>query len=265
MTPSVLLRNNVKVLGTGTRWLVLAHGFGSDQTAWSHHADALRDDHRVLLYDNVGAGHSDVSAYSPRRYRSMHGYATDLLEILDAVGASDVRFVGHSMSGMVGVLAARAQPERFHKLVLVGASPRYLNDEGYFGGFEPRDVDELIAAMSGNYHAWVSGFSTIVAENPERPEIAAQFASTLAQLRPDIAVAVSRMVYESDHRADLPGLSVPTLVLQSTHDIAVPLSVGKYLEQHIPDARLHVVDAQGHLPHLSNPAGVLAAMRPLLG
>lgn len=265
MTPSVLQRNNVRTLGTGGQWLVLAHGFGSDQTAWSHHAEALKDEYRILLYDNVGAGGSDVSAYSPRRYRSMHGYATDLLEILDAVGASDVRFVGHSMSGMIGVLAARAQPERFNKLVLLGASPRYLNEAGYFGGFEQRDVDDLLTAMSGNYHAWVSGFSVIVAENPERPEIAAQFAGTLAQLRPDIAVAVSRMVYESDHRADLQGLSIPTLILQSTHDIAVPPGVGRYLEQQIPGARLQVIDAQGHLPHLSNPAGVLAALRSFLG
>ena len=268
MTVDVFARNHVHVVGDGPQMLVLAHGFGSDQTAWRHQVEALKGRYRIVLYDHVGAGHSDLSAYSPTRYRSYAGYTQDLLEVLHAAGAGSqrVHFVGHSMSAMVGLLAAIEQPERFGKLVFIGASPRYLDDpdSGYRGGFTQADIDGLIEAMSGNYHAWASGFAGPVVNNPDCPDVVGEFAGTLQHIRPDIAVAVTRMVYASDHRSDLPALHAPVLVVQSTDDIAVPMQVGGYLQAQLPDAQLKVLPARGHLPHLTAPGAVLTAINEFL-
>jgi sigma-B regulation protein RsbQ len=162
---------------------------------------------------------------------------------------------------MIGLLAAIEEPERFRKLMLLGASPRYLNDGDYRGGFEQADIDGLYEAMAANYHAWVSGFAPFAMGNADKPELARHFAETLSEIRPDIALAVARIIFQSDHRADLGKLTVPTLVVQSMSDAAVPMAVGEYLASHIPNAELLVLDATGHLPHLSAPDAVTAAIR----
>lgn len=258
MLSRVLDRHHVRVIGQGDQTLVFAHGFGSDQNAWRHQVAAFAPFYRIVLFDHIGAGQSDLSAYSPRRYRSLYSYAEDLLELCAELRLKDVILIGHSVSGMVSVLAALLDPNRFRQLVLITASPRYLNDPetGYFGGFEQADLDALYASMSANYYAWASGFAPLVMANPERPELAIEFAKTLAAIRPDVGQAVARTIFQSDYRAELPKLKVPATILQSANDIAVPPQVGSYLAAKIPQAELIQIDAEGHLPHLSSPSVV---------
>ncbi|MBD3884075.1 alpha/beta hydrolase [Phormidium tenue FACHB-886] len=255
MQSNVVKRNNVHLLGQGRQTLVFAHGFGSDQTAWRHQIAAFAPSYRIVLFDHVGAGKSDMSAYSPLRYSSLYSYAEDLLELCAELKLSDVILVGHSVSGMVSLLAALIDPNRFKQLIFISASPRYLNDAAvdYVGGFEQADLDALYAAMSSNYYAWASGFAPLAMGNSDRPELAIEFAKTLSEIRPDIAQAVARVIFQSDHRAELPKLAVPTVVLQSNNDIAVPPPVGQYLADNIPQAKLIAINSQGHLPHLSAP------------
>lgn len=264
MTSSILQRNNVNQLGSGQQTIIFAHGFGSDQTAWHHQIQAFAAKYRIVLFDHVGAGQSDFSAYSPRRYSGLYSYAEDLLDICATLKLNQCILVGHSVSGMVSLLAALVEPERFSQLIFIGASPRYLNDDDYFGGFEQADLDSLYAAMSSNYHAWVSGFAPLAMGNPERPELSLEFARTLIAIRPDIAQAVARVIFQSDHRADLPKLKVPTTILQSDNDVAVPPQVGKYLAEHIPRSRFLPIAAQGHLPHISAPDKVNTAIASCL-
>lgn len=265
MASSILERNNVKILGSGDRTLVFAHGFGSAQSAWRHQVAAFAPNFRIVLFDHVGAGKSDFTAYSPRRYSSVYSYAEDLLDLCAELKLAECILVGHSVSGMVSLLAALVEPQLFKQLIFVGASPRYLNDDGYVGGFEQSDLDALYAAMSSNYYAWASGFAPLAMRNLDKPELAQEFASTLAAIRPDIAQAVARVIFESDHRQDLPRLQVPTLILQSNNDIAVPLEVGKYMADKISQSQLINIDAQGHLPHLSAPDVVTKAIASCLG
>ncbi len=264
MASSILKRNNVHVVGSGPHTLIFAHGFGSEQGAWRQQVAAFQDRYRIVLFDHVGCGQSDLEAYSPHRYRSIHSYAEDLLELCAELKLLDVTLVGHSVSGMVGVLAAIAEPRRFRQLVLVKASPRYLNDEGYTGGFTQEQLDGLYQAMSSNFYAWASGFAPLAVGNAERPELAQEFATTLSAMRPDIALHLARVIFQSDHRADLPRVTMPTLILQSGGDIAVPPVVGEYMARNIPRARLVSLAATGHLPHLSAPEAVNQALASYL-
>jgi len=255
-------RNNVRVLGSGPHTLLLAHGFGSDQSAWRHQVAAFQNRYRIVLFDHVGSGGSDFNAYSPKRYDSLRRYAQDLLELCDALHLNDCTLVGHSLSGMVGLLAAVAEPQRFRQLVFVKASPRYLNEAstGYHGGFEQEQLNGLYAAMASSFAVWAMGFAPQAMGNPEQPELAQEFTRTMSAMRPDIALATARMIFQSDHRADLPLLKVPTLILQSGDDLAVPNEVGHYMARHIPRATLVPIEARGHLPHLSAPKAVTGAI-----
>ena len=265
MATSILTRNNVKILGKGEQTLIFAHGFGSDQTAWRHQVAAFAPSYRIILFDHVGAGNSDFNAYSPHRYSSLYSYAEDLLDLCAELKLTKPILVGHSVSGMIGLLAALVESNRFSKLVFIGASPRYLNDRGYIGGFERSDLDNLYAAMSANYYSWASGFAPLIMGNPDRPELAQEFAKTLTAIRPDIAQAVARVIFESDHRQDLPRLQVPTLILQPSKDIAVPQDVGQYMADKIRHNHYIPIDAEGHYPHLSAPDIVTKAITSWIG
>ncbi|MBM7118647.1 alpha/beta fold hydrolase [Archangium primigenium] len=264
MSQSIYERLNVRVLGSMGPPLILAHGFGSEQRAWRHQVAAFKDRYQIILFDHMGCGRSDFNAYSAERYGSIHAYAEDVLELCEELDVHDGILVGHSVSGMAGLLAAVAEPGRFQKLVFVKASPRYLNDEGYVGGFEQHQLDALYDAMSTQFHAWATGFAQQVMNTPDMPELAQEFARTLSSMRPDIALATARFIFESDLRAELPRLKIPTLVLQSGGDIAVPDEVGLYLAQNIPLAQLARIDAAGHLPHLSAPRAVNQALEDFL-
>jgi sigma-B regulation protein RsbQ len=257
---NILEKLNVNVVGSGEPTVVFAHGFGSDQTVWRHQVAAIEKRHRVVLLDYLGCGASDVSGYSPLEYRSLDRYAEDVAQIHEALGIQGTVFVGHSVSGMIGLLLSRARPELISKIVLVGSSPRYLNDVDYKGGFERRDIDVLYAAMATDYLSWANGFARLAMANGHLPELGEEFAQKLSSMRPDIAQSVARLIFEVDLRDILPEIRIPVLVLQSSHDVAVPKEVGRYLAARLPNSRLVELEAEGHLPHLSAPEQVTAAL-----
>ncbi len=266
MRQAIWKRNNVRVLGSGRETLLFAHGFGSEQSAWRHQVAAFQDRYRIVLFDHVGCGGSDFNAYSPHRYRGVHAYAEDLLELCEELKLTDSIFVGHSFSGMVGVLASLVEPRRFRQLIFVKTTPRVLDDPetGYVGGFSRPALDAFFDAMSSNYYAWASGFAPLAMGNPERPELGQEFVRTLSSMRPDIALAIARMVFQYDHRGELPRLKVPSLIIHAGEDLAVPNQVGEYMAKRIPYTKLVTIAAKGHLPHLSAPDAVNRAIETYL-
>lgn len=261
----VLRRNNVTVSGRADgRAMVFAHGFGCDQTMWRFVAPAFADDYRIVLFDHVGMGGSDLSAWDADKYGSLDGYARDILEICAALDLDDAVFVGHSVSAMMGVLAAIAQPERFSSLVLIGPSPRYIDDEGYTGGFSRADIDELLDSLNSNYLGWSSAMAPVIMGNPERPELGEELTNSFCRTDPDIANQFARVTFLSDNREDLPRMRTPALVLQCSSDAIAPVSVGTYVHEHLSDSRLIMLRATGHCPNLSAPDETIAAMQAFL-
>lgn len=258
-------RNNVHVTGKPAgRPVVFAHGFGCDQQMWRHVAPGLEDGHRVVLFDLVGSGSSDLGSYSRSKYDSLHGYADDVLELMDALDLHDAVYVGHSVSSMIGVLAATRDPSRFGALVLVGPSPRYLNDVDYVGGFEQADIDSLLDTLDANYLGWSADMAPVIMGNSDRPELGAELAASFCRTDPAIARHFARVTFLSDNRRDLPLVQVPTLILQCTDDAIAPAAVGKYVHEQIDQSELHILAATGHCPNLSDPEQVLTELRAYL-
>ncbi|HWH15730.1 MAG TPA: alpha/beta hydrolase [Miltoncostaeaceae bacterium] len=243
--------------------LVFAHGFGCDQSMWRGVAPAFAGRHRVVLFDHLGAGDSDASAWDPIRHGTLRGYARDVVTLLRELALPPVVFVGHSVSAMIGVLAAAAAPDLFDKLVLVGASPRYVDDEptGYVGGFTAEDVAGLLDALESDYVAWACTMAPVVMANAERPALADELQASFGRTDPHIAAHFARVTFMCDHRADLPAADLPTLVLQARDDAIVPLPVAHYVAERLPRAALTQLDAAGHYPHLSAPEATTAAIR----
>jgi sigma-B regulation protein RsbQ len=247
-------RLNVHELGSsGAQPMLFAHGFGCDQNMWRFVAPKFEASHRVVLFDHVGAGNSDLSAYDPDRYSTLSAYADDVLEICRELELSDVIFVGHSVSAMIGVLAAIEEPERFAKLVLVGPSPRYINDEGYEGGFAEADIAELLDSLESNYLGWSTAMAPVIMGNPERPELGDELTASFCRTDPEIARCFAQVTFRSDNRADLARVKVPCLVLQSAQDAIAPTSVGEFVRDAIPQSSYVVLDSTGHCPNLSAP------------
>jgi sigma-B regulation protein RsbQ len=264
LTHSVRLRNNVNILGQGTQPMLFAHGFGCDQNMWRWVTPAFENDYRIVLFDHVGAGKSDLSAYDRNKYATLDGYASDVLEICAAEGLSNVIFVGHSVSAMIGVLAALREPDRFDRLVLIGPSPRYINDDAYLGGFERRDIDQLLEFLETNHMGWSTTMAPVIMGNPDRPELAAELTGSFCRTDPAIARHFARVTFLSDNRLDLAGVRTPALILQCSDDAIAPLSVGEYVHTHLPGSQLVVLNATGHCPNLSAPEETIAAMRSYL-
>lgn len=264
----IIARNHIHVIGNldASQTLMFAHGFGIDQTSFSQVTPSFESDYKIVLFDNVGGGKAEMKAYSPRRYESIHGYATDVADIIQALELTQVTFVGHSVSGMTGLLNSIHYPGMIEKLILLGSSPRYLDDpkDGYIGGFDRQALNSLFAAMEANYHAWAAGFSKLAMRNEDRPELAAAFAATLSAIRPDIAIQVAKAIFYLDYREDLAKVTLPTLVVQTANDIAVPAVVSEYLEAHIPNSRRIKVQTEGHFPQVSAPQEVVAAIQSFL-
>jgi len=260
---TVLERNNVTVTGnqSAAQTMVFAHGFGTDQRVWQTVASAFADDFRLVLFDYVGANEKTVSTFNPARYRNFYAFADDLLDIMEVLQLQDVLFVGHSAGSMTGFLAATQEPQRFAKIIALNASPCYVNQEGYSGGFDESDLTELFAQMASNFNAWASGFAPIVMGNADRPQLAEYFARTLQGMRPDVALASAKTLFRSDHRAEMPQVGVPVLLIQARHDAAVPTPVSEYLRDHIPHSRLEIIDTEGHFPHISDPDRVISLIR----
>lgn len=262
---SVLERNNVHIAGKPDgRPIVFAHGFGCDQNMWRYVSPAFEDDYQIVLFDHVGAGESDLSAYDRDKYSTLSGYATDVVEICEELGLKDVVFVGHSVSSMVGVLAAKQRPELFGALILVGPSPRYINDDGYTGGFGERDIEELLEALDSNYLGWSTQMAPVIMGNLERPQLGEELTESFCRTDPEIARHFARVTFMSDNREDLSSVKVPTLVLQCSDDVIAPQAVGQFVSERIPGSRLVVLDATGHCPNLSAPEETVAAIRDFL-
>lgn len=258
-------RNNVKVSGRGERPMLFAHGFGCDQNMWRYITPAFEDDYRIVLFDYVGAGGSDVSAYDRDRYGSLEGYARDVLEVCDALELSDVIFVGHSVSAMIGVVAARERPGLFTDLIMVGPSPRYIDEEpDYVGGFKRADIEELLETMEKNYIGWANYLAPAIMKNDDRPELGQELTDSFCSTDPVIARQFAEVTFFSDNRADLPDLAVPSLVLQCSEDLIAPRGVGEYVAATLPRSTIRFLEATGHCPHMSAPDETIAAMRDYL-
>ena len=254
-------RNHVTVTGrAGGPVVVLAHGFGCDQNMWRLVTPALAEDFTVVLFDHVGAGRSDLSAWSSERYSTLDGYADDVLEICRELGLGPVVFVGHSVSAMVGVLAAVREPERFAKLVLLTPSPCYIDDGEYRGGFSPADIDELLESLESNYLGWSAAMAPVIMGNPDRPELGEELTNSFCRTDPEIARVFARTTFLSDNRADLPQVTVPTLVAQCADDAIAPREVGAFVHSRIPGSELVTLEATGHCPQLSAPEATVAAI-----
>jgi sigma-B regulation protein RsbQ len=257
----ILQRNNVRVSGReDCQAVVFAHGFGCDQNMWRLVAPAFADDYRVVLFDHVGAGGSDLSAYHRSRYDSLQGYARDLLEICRELGLRDAVFVGHSVSAMIGVLAAVEEPGLFESLVLVGPSPRYVDDGDYTGGFSREDIDGLLESLDSNYLGWSSAMAPVIMGNARRPELGEELTSSFCRSDPEIARQFAEVTFRSDNRADLGRVRVPTLVLQCSQDAIAPREVGEYVHRAISGSSFVLLDATGHCPNLSAPAETVDAI-----
>jgi sigma-B regulation protein RsbQ len=248
-----LRRNNVRVVGRGQRTMVLAHGFGCDQNMWRFLLPAFENDYRIVLFDYIGHGKSDPSAFDRTRYASLQGYADDVLAICEALDIHDAVFVGHSVSAMIGILAAKQEPTRFESLVLIGPSPCYLNDGDYVGGFTRADIDELLGFLDANHLGWSSHMAPLIMGNADRPELAAELANSFCRTDPEIAKHFAKVTFLSDNRADLPGVRARCLILQCSNDVIAGEAVGRYVHEKIPRSELVLLEAQGHCPQLSAP------------
>lgn len=260
----VIKRNNVQVKGKGQQTMIFAHGFGCDHNMWCHVAPAFEDEFRVVLFDNVGAGGSDLTAFSEKKYATLHGYAQDVNEILHAVGAENAIFVGHSVSAMVGILASIEEPALFDKLILVGPSPSYINDGDYVGGFNQEDIVQMLDFLDTNYLGWSSAMAPAIMGNPGRPELAGELENSFCRTDPKIANHFARTTFLSDHRADLPKVSKPSLILQCSDDVIAPDAVGRYMHAQMAGSTFVQMQATGHCPNLSAPEETIREIRMFL-
>jgi sigma-B regulation protein RsbQ len=265
MSLDVSKRNNVTLSGHGSQPMLLAHGFGCDQNMWRFLAPAFEADYQVVAFDYVGAGKSDLNAYSVDRYSSLNGYVADLLDICHAYNLTDVICVGHSVSSMIALLAAIQAPQRFAQLILVAPSPCYINHPpDYVGGFERADVEGLLDIMEKNYIGWANLFAPMIMKNQDRPGLVNELETSFCSTDPVIARRFAEVTFFSDNRADLPKVTVPSLILQCSDDAIAPLAVGDYLHQHLPQSTLRVIQATGHCPHMSHPDECIQVIKDYL-
>ena len=258
---SVIERNHIRVAGNGQQAMIFAHGFGCDQNMWRLVAPKFERDFRTVLFDHVGAGKSDLTAYDSIKYSSLSGYADDLVEICRFLELRQAIFVGHSVSAMIGVLASVNAPDLFESLVLVGPSPRYIDDGEYVGGFSAAQIDELLASLDDNHMGWSAAMAPAIMGNADRPELGEELTNSFCRTDPEIAKAFARVTFTADNRADLPKVTARTQILQCRDDIIASEEVGEYVHRHVTGSKLVVLDASGHCPNLSAPQEVISAIR----
>lgn len=265
MAQDILARNNVNVTGSGKQHMVLAHGFGCDQHMWSYTAPKLAEKYRLVLFDHVGSGKSDITAFSKERHSKLEGYAKDLIEVIDAVGATNTIFVGHSVSGIIGILAAIERPDLFERLIMIAPSPCFLNHPPeYMGGFERSDIEELLSMMDKNFLGWANMLAPMIMQNPDRPELSTELEGSFCATDPEAAKVFARATFLSDHRHILNKLRTPALIMQCSGEVIAPLQVGVYLHEHMPNSTLRIMEATGHCPHISAPQETVAAIKEYL-
>jgi len=258
---SILQRNNVKVAGSGQRAMMFAHGFGCDQNMWRFVAPAFERDFRTVLFDHVGAGASDRTYFNTGPYGTLAGYAADVVKIATELGLRDAVFVGHSVSAMIGIMAAKSKPELFESLVLVGPSPRYIDDGDYVGGFTEAQIDELLEFLDSNHMGWSAAMAPVIMGNADRPELGEELTNSFCRTDPEIAKHFARVTFKSDSRGDLEGVAARCLVLQCKEDVIAPISVGEYVHRRLTGSELVILDATGHCPNLSAPEATIKAIR----
>ncbi|MBB4739423.1 sigma-B regulation protein RsbQ [Actinoplanes octamycinicus] len=264
---STTQRNAVTMSGNAAgQPMLFAHGYGCDQNMWRLVTPAFADTHRIVLFDHVGNGKSDLTAYDDAKYASLNGYATDVLEIVHEHDLRDVLFVGHSVSSMIGLLAAVREPERFAGVVMVGPSPRYINDEaaGYVGGFGRADIEQMLDSLDSNFLGWSSTMAPVIMGNPDRPELGEELTNSFCRTDPAIAKKFARVTFLSDNREDLPRMRVPSLILQCSDDVIAPTVVGEYVHKHTPHSSFAALNATGHCPNLSAPEETVDAIKSWL-
>jgi sigma-B regulation protein RsbQ len=261
---SVIERNNVRVSGQGNRVLMFAHGFGCDQSMWRLVAPAFASTFRIVLFDHVGAGRSDLTQFSMAKYASLQGYADDVIEIIRELALERVVFVGHSVSAMIGALASIKVPDLFEALVMIGPSPRYIDDEHYVGGFSAAQVDELLDFLDSNHLGWSSAMAPTIMGNADRPELGEELTNSFCRTDPAIAKHFARTLFTSDNRSDLPKVRVRSLVMQCSDDLIAPIAVGQYVHGRLADSQFVQLRATGHCPNLSAPDETIAALRAFL-
>jgi sigma-B regulation protein RsbQ len=258
---SVLVRNNVRVKGTAERAMVFAHGFGCDQNMWRFVAPAFEADFTTVLFDHVGAGGSDLTAYSREKYSTLQGYADDLIEIGGALGLRNAVFVGHSASSMIGALASIKAPALFASLVMVGPSPRYINDADYVGGFTAAQIEELLEFLDNNHLGWSTAMAPTIMGNPDKPELSEELANSFCRTDPTIAKHFARTIFTADNRAELAQVTARSLILQCSDDVIAPDAVGEYVHRQLPNSLFVKMRATGHCPNLSAPDETISAIR----
>jgi sigma-B regulation protein RsbQ len=258
---SILKRNNVTVRGSGARAMIFAHGSGCDQNMWRFVAPAFEQDFKVILFDQIGCGQSDANAYDAARYSKLSGYAGDLIDICRELNVSGGVFVGHSVSAMIGALASPDAPELFDDLVMIGPSPRYIDDGDYVGGFSKREIDELLDFLDDNHMGWSAAMGPVIMGNPDRPELSQELVNSFCRTDPEIAKAFARVTFTSDNRSDLAKVTARTLVIQCKEDVIAQQKVGEYVRDMVPNGEMVVIEATGHCPNLSAPDEVIRAIK----
>jgi len=261
---SAVQRNNVKVVGNGTQPILFAHGYGCDQNMWRYVYPEFEENYKVILFDHVGAGHSDHNSYSKEKYDNLLGYAEDILEICEELDLKDVILISHSVSSMIAALAANLEPSRFANLIMIGPSARYINDEGYVGGFNKEDIDDLMEALDSNYLGWAANIAPVIMGNPDKPELGEELSNSFCRTNPEIAKHFARVTFLSDNRKDLKSVTVPTLVLQCSQDIIAPVEVGQYVHNNLQNSEFQILNATGHCPNLSAPEETTFAIKQYL-
>ncbi len=265
MKDNIIARNNVTIKGKGKQTMLFAHGFGCDQNMWRYIYPAFEEDYRIVLFDYVGSGKSDISAYNPKRYENLNGYAQDVLDVIEATASKDCIFIGHSVSSIIGIIASIKEPQYFNKLILVGPSPRYINESPYYtGGFEKKDIEELLETMEHNYIGWANFLAPAIMKNGERPELSEELKDSFCSTDPLIAKRFAEATFFSDNRHDLPKVKHPSLIMQCSDDIIAPYEVGEYMHAQMPNSTLKILKATGHCPHMSAPGETIEVIKAYL-
>ncbi|WP_316823803.1 alpha/beta hydrolase [Pedobacter miscanthi] len=261
----LLIRNNVKILGEGCQVIMFAHGFGCAQSSWKYITDAFLEDYKVILFDYVGSGDSDLSQYDKHKYATLEGYACDVIDIIETLELANIIFIGHSVSSMIGMIAALQMPEAFKKLVFIGPSPRYLNDRDYIGGFNAGDIETIFEHIADDYVAWSKQLAPVVMDTPSKPELADFLQECFEATDPSVALEFAMATFKADYRDKLKNLEVPSLTLQSSNDIMAPLSAGEFIHKNTPENFLVVMKATGHFPHISAPEETIREIKEFIG
>ncbi|RYF24714.1 MAG: alpha/beta hydrolase [Flavobacteriales bacterium] len=261
---NVLKRNNVLIKGNGASPMMFAHGFGCDQNMWRFITPSFEQDYQIILFDHVGAGKSDLDAYEPTKYKELDGYASDIIEIAKELGLSDIVFVGHSVSAIMGILAADLAPNLFKALILVAPSPSYINDGDYTGGFSRNEIDELLQSLEINHMGWSMTMAPLIMANADKAELSEELVNSFCRTDPNIAKEFARATFLTDSRNELKYCITPALIIQCSNDIIAPIAVGKFMNKQMKRSKLAILEATGHCPHMSAPEETVSAIKHFL-